>query len=113
MHNVGHYLGVLSDINLGPKRTNVRFFVPDTIRTTRRRYYLAAMLIQTCFRCWIESRVYLRKKRLLILAQSIVRMWPKWKIFLRLRKHTIRSQVLLLHLSYSFVVVVVVMYGVE
>ena len=96
MHNVGPYLGILSDINMGPSRKHlpsVRFFIPEVIRKSRRRHFLAACLIQTLFRCWVECRVYLKRKRQLILAQSIIRMWPKMKQYRRLRAKAIMCQV--------------------
>eukprot|EP01033_Poteriospumella_lacustris_P010304 gene10304-7320_t len=92
MHKTKPYLGPLSDIRLGPYRPNVRYKIPRPIRTERRMYWLAATLIQTCFRCWFESKDYFLKKRRIILLQSICRMWPKYCHYRRLKRATIRCQ---------------------
>lgn len=92
MHQAKPYLGILSDIKLGPYRHRIRYRLPALVRTDRRMYWLAATLIQTCFRCWFESKDYFLKKRRIILLQSIFRMWPKYQYYRRLKRATIRSQ---------------------
>lgn len=92
MHRSKPYLGPLSDIQLGPYRPNIRYKIPRQIRTERRMYWLAATLIQTCFRCWFESKDYFLKKRRIVLLQSICRMWPKYRHYQRLKRATIGCQ---------------------
>ena len=92
MHNVAYYNGILSDIYLAPQRKDLPFFIPHTIRNTRRLYWLAARNIQTRFRCWINGREYRIRRRRLVLLQSVVRMFPKRKQFLRLKYWTIKCQ---------------------
>ncbi|KAJ1429386.1 hypothetical protein B484DRAFT_396412, partial [Ochromonadaceae sp. CCMP2298] len=85
------YVCVLSDIYLAPKRS-VRYFVPDIIRSDRRALWTAAIKIQTVYRCWIESREFFFKRRMVLLIQSIVRMFPKYRKYRRLKRETIKAQ---------------------
>jgi hypothetical protein len=92
MHKVQTYLGVLSDIFLAPKRKGLVFFVPDIIRKERRMLWLAATIIQTVFRCWIASRAYFHKRRMVVLIQSVIRMFPRRQKYKRLKATTIKCQ---------------------
>ena len=92
MHKAGAFNGVLSDVYLGPKRASNYYFVPDSIRDERRLLWLAATMIQTLFRCWIQSREYYRKRRQLLLIQSVARMFPRYRKYRKLKATTIKSQ---------------------
>ena len=92
MHHCGKYLGILSDIKLGVFRQKIKYKFPRVIRDERRMYWIAARMIQTLFRCWIECKEYFKKKRQLILLQSICRMWPKYCYYRRLKATTIKCQ---------------------
>lgn len=92
MHKLGPYNGILSDIALAPHRYNVKYTIPRVIRDERRIYWVAATLVQSLYRCWIECKDYFEKKRRIILLQSICRMWPKYRWFQRLKATTVRCQ---------------------
>jgi hypothetical protein len=92
MHLAGTYNGILSDVYLGPQRVGVQYTIPQPIRSTRRMLWMAAIIIQSKFRCWIESRVYLHKRKLLVRLQSVIRMYPKWCQYRRLKAATIKCQ---------------------
>jgi len=50
MHLSKTFMGVLSDVYLGPKRRGLDYYVPDVIRNDRRLLWLAATIIQTVYR---------------------------------------------------------------
>jgi hypothetical protein len=92
MHLAKTFQGVLSDVYLGPKRKGLPYFIPDIIRSDRRLLWLAATIIQTVYRCYIASKDFFHKRRMVLLIQSIIRMFPRYKKYKRLKKTTIRCQ---------------------
>lgn len=92
LHKVGPYNGPLSDIFLAPYRPQLRFAIPRLIRNSRRMYWMAAIVIQSSYRCLVVWRVYRRRLRQIILIQSYGRMWPIRVRFLQLRAIAIKCQ---------------------
>ena len=93
LHLAGPYNGPLSDIYLAPSRGKaVKFSIPRLIRSSRRMYWQAAILIQTHFRRFILRKEYYIKVRKVLLVQSIIRMYPKWVQYKRLKAATIKCQ---------------------
>ena len=91
LHLAGPYNGPLSDIYLGPHRI-VFYFIPRLIRSSRRMYWQAAVVIQTQWRRYIVQKDYLVQLRRVLLLQSLVRMYPKWVQYRRLKAITIKCQ---------------------
>jgi hypothetical protein len=92
LHVQGFYKGPLSDIELGEWRENVKFRIPRAIRETRRDIWFGLVRVQTVYRKWIVYRHTLKRRRQVVLLQSVIRMFPKREKFKRLRRHTIRMQ---------------------
>jgi hypothetical protein len=92
MDLVGHFNGLLSDIYLAPIRNNLQYFIPFSIRNSRRLYWLAARILQTRYRCWIQGREYILKRKRIVLLQSIFRMFPIKKFYILLKYTTIKCQ---------------------
>lgn len=91
MHAQGAYDGPLSDIELGPER-DLLFKVPAVIRSTRREIWAGVVKIQTNFRRWSVYRHTLKRRKQVVLMQSVIRMFPVRERFKRLKRHTIRMQ---------------------
>jgi hypothetical protein len=91
LHLAGPYNGPLSDIYMGPHRI-VMFFIPRIIRSSRRMYWQASILIQTQWRRYWVQKDFLIQLRRVLLLQSIVRMYPKWVQYRRLKATTIKCQ---------------------
>lgn len=92
MHLQGPYNGPLSDIFLGPWRPDIMFKIPQSIRSSRRMYWQAAITLQTRYRMFVQFRATRERRKKVILLQSVIRMWPKRMQFLRLKKWAIKTQ---------------------
>eukprot|EP00605_Chrysophyceae_sp_TOSAG23-4_P001261 GSChrysophyteH1.ASY1.ANO1.1372.1 assembled CDS len=91
MHLQGAYDGPLSDIELGKER-DIPFKIPAVIRSTRRDIWFRVVEIQTAFRRFSVYRHTVKRRRQVILLQSVIRMFPKREIFKRLKYHVVRMQ---------------------
>ena len=92
LHLQGAYDGPLSDIELGVWREDIKFKIPRVIRGTRRDIWYGVVKIQTNFRRWSVYRHTLKRRRQVVLMQSVIRMFPKRERYKRLRYHTVRMQ---------------------
>jgi hypothetical protein len=92
LHMMGFFFGPLSDIELGEWRENIKFKIPRAIRDTRREIWFGVVKIQTLYRKWIVYRHTLKRRRQVVLLQSVIRMFPKREKYKRLRFHTVRMQ---------------------
>jgi hypothetical protein len=93
LHNQAPYDGPLSDIFLAPSRSKVRFWIPEQIRSERRMFWLACVIVQARYRGLVCRRFYLSMRGQLVSLQAFLRMIPYRERYKVLRKTTIICQV--------------------
>ena len=89
LHDVKPIGGPLSDIYLSPRRQNLPFSIYPRVRTEKRQYWAASLMVQTRYRMVVERNRYLLMKDASILDQSVWRMWVCRKEYMKLRVHAI------------------------
>ena len=89
LHDAKPIGGPLMDIFMAPRRPGLPFSIYPRVRTERRQFWTASILIQTRYRMIIQRNLFLNFKAAAVLAQSVWQMYVCRREYMRLRYHSI------------------------